>query len=344
MTKARALRPGDVIGIIAPASPPRSEERIEKSVRYFERLGYRVELGKLLQPHTSPSLERRGYGYLAGSDKERLTDLHSMFRSKHVRAIFYHRGGYGSIRLLDKIDYDLVRQNPKIIVGYSDATAMFAALYKKAGLRSCFFGPMPGVDLWDEIDPFTEEHLWRAVMSVGPISTLLIPNSPSYEAERNRRGLGGGPSGLTKSSRNTTSQREFVEGRIIGGNLTVFCSLLGTPYQPSFRSVIPIFEEIDEKPRKIDAYFAQLKLTGLFRQSKAVLLGNFTNCDSDQDALTYSLQQTFEDYFSKLGIPVFTALPFGHEKRMWTLPYGARARLTIRNEESTLSVMESVLQ
>jgi len=331
--KAKALRTGDVIGIVAPASPPRSQERIEKSVRYFEKIGYRVELGKTVQPPPAPSLKRRGYGYLSAPDKDRLADLHAMFRSKRVRAVFYHRGGYGSIRLLDKIDYDLIRRNPKIIVGYSDATALFAALHKKAKLASCFFGPMPGVDLWDEIDPFTEENFWRAMTSTKPFGELQ--NSPSYAAKRNRRGLGGGSS--------------IVGGRMIGGNLTVFCSLLGTPYQPSFKSAIPFFEEIDEKPRKIDAYLAQLRHAGLFREAKAILLGQFTNCDRDEnaatllDAPTLSLKEVFSEYFSKLGVPVLTGLPFGHEKQMWTLPYGARLQIAQAGEKKTLSVIESVL-
>src|SRR5665213_1816937 len=175
--KAKALRTGDVIGIVAPASPPRSQERIEKSVRYFEKIGYRVELGKTVQPPPAPSLKRRGYGYLSAPDKDRLADLHAMFRSKRVRAVFYHRGGYGSIRLLDKIDYDLIRRNPKIIVGYSDATALFAALHKKAKLASCFFGPMPGVDLWDEVDLFTEENFWRSMTSTKPLGKFTLPSS-----------------------------------------------------------------------------------------------------------------------------------------------------------------------
>src|ERR1043166_4390146 len=141
--KAKPLVQGDGIGIIAPASPPRSRERIEKSVQYFEKLGYRVELGK----HLADNVVKPKLGYLAANDKDRLSDLHAMFRNKNVKAIFFHRGGFGSIRLLDMIDYDLVRKYPKIVVGYSDATALFSALYKKARLASCFFGPMPGVDL-----------------------------------------------------------------------------------------------------------------------------------------------------------------------------------------------------
>ncbi len=314
--KAKALRPGDVIGIIAPASPPRSQERIEKSVQYFEKRGYRVELGQHL---TSDEAS----GYLAASDKSRLADLHAMFRSRHVRAIFYHRGGYGSIRLLDKIDYDLVRRNPKIVVGYSDATSLFAALYKKAGLRSCFFGPMPGVDLWNTIDPFTEENFWRAVTSTKPLGDLPIPSN----------------SGEIVSS----AKRTEVEGRMIGGNLTVFASLLGTPYQPAFKNAIPFLEEIDEKPRKIDAYFAQLRLAGLFDNAKALLLGKFTGCDVDADAPTRSLQDIFEDYFGKQKFPVISNLPFGHEAQMWTIAYGSKLRV-ISSPVPSVAAIESPLE
>ena len=135
----------------------------------------------------------------------------------------------------------------------------------------------------------------------------------------------------------------IVHNSMIGGNLTVFCSLLGTPYQPSFKSAIPFFEEIDEKPRKIDAHLAQLQLAGLFDEAKAILLGQFTNCDRDEDAPTLSLREVFDDYFSKLNVPVISGLPFGHEKQMWTLPYGARLQIAQGGEQMTLSVMESVL-
>lgn len=215
--KAKALRPGDVIGIIAPASPPRSEERIARSVSYFERLGYRVELGK----HVRENMGK--VTYLAASDKHRAADLHAMFRSKHVRAIFYHRGGYGSIRLLDMIDYGLIQQHPKIIVGYSDATALFGALYKKAGLASCFFGPMPGVDLWDNIDPFTEEQFWRAMTSNKPLGEFPLAENEGVLLN--------------------PSKPLEVHGTLIGGNLTVFTSLLGTPYQPFFKGKILFIEE-----------------------------------------------------------------------------------------------------
>jgi muramoyltetrapeptide carboxypeptidase len=315
--KAKALRPGDVIGIIAPASPPRSKERIASSVKYFESLGYRVELGR----HLRDGIDKPTY--LAASDKDRVSDIHAMFRSKRIRAIFYHRGGYGSIRLLDKLNYDLVRQYPKILVGYSDATALFAALYKRAGLASCFFGPMPGVDLWNNIDPFTEENFWRAITSTKPLGEL--PLSTNEGSLLNRR------------------IALDVQGRMIGGNLTVFSSLLGTPYQPSFRGSIPFFEEIDEKPRKIDAHLAQLRLAGAFDYAKAILLGQFTNCNTDTDAQTLTLNEIFSEYFSKLRIPVASNLPFGHEARMWTLPFGAKIRVESIKNQTRITIIERVL-
>jgi muramoyltetrapeptide carboxypeptidase len=316
--KAKALRPGDVIGIIAPASPPRSEERISKSVAYFEGLGYRVELGKHLRDGMDEAT------YLAASDKDRAADLHAMFHSKQVRAIFYHRGGYGSIRLLDRIEYDLIRQNPKIIVGYSDATALFAALYKKTGLTSCFFGPMPGVDLWDEIDPFTEDNFWRAMTSTKPLGKLPVGENEGVPLYR----------GIS----------QHVHTSMVGGNLTVFTSLIGTPYQPLFRGKILFFEEIDEKPRKIDARLAQLRLAGLFDHASAILLGQFTHCDQDSDAPSLTLNEIISDYFAELKIPVISNLPFGHEKRTWTIPYGMKLRIEWKNGCSRIVATQSVLE
>lgn len=316
--KAKALQKGDTIGIIAPASPPRSRERIEKSVQYFERLGYRVELGK----HVADNAEKPQLGYLAASDKDRLADLHAMFRNKHVRAIFFHRGGFGSIRLLESIDYDLIRKNPKIIVGYSDATALFAALHKKASLASCLFGPMPGVDLWNKIDAFSEEQMWRALTSTDAIGELPL------QAQE----------GISIARKNAE-----VIGTLIGGNLTVFASLLGTPYQPSFQKVIPFFEEIDEKPRKIDAYFAQLTLAGLWQKSQAVLLGQFTNCDRDPDAPTRTLDHIFDDYFAKLDVPVLSKLPFGHEAKKWTIAFGSQLKVSTQKGRVRIEVLDSPL-
>jgi len=168
--KPNRLRKNDLIGIISPASSPNDSDRIEKGVNYLEKMGYRVEVGK----NVGKSL-----GYLAGTDEERLDDLHYMFRKKEVTAIISVRGGYGSARLLDKIDYRLIRKNPKIFVGYSDITALQLAIYAKTGLIT-FAGPMLAVDFWDEINPFTEETFWRIITSPRKIGKIVNPNGEKF--------------------------------------------------------------------------------------------------------------------------------------------------------------------
>lgn len=310
--KAKALQQGDTIGIIAPASPARSEDRIQQAVQYLERQGYRVEVAKHMMD---------GPGYLAAPDKDRLSDLHGMIRNKRVKAIMLIRGGYGTIRLLDKLDYELIKRNPKIFVGYSDATALFHGIRRMTGLASCFFGPMPGVDMWDVFDPFAEEVFWRSVTSSKPFGAL-----PMSDEE-----------GTVMRGKNQT-----VSGRMIGGNLTVFCSLLGTPYQPRFSGVIPFFEEIDEKPRKVDAYLAQLAHAGLWDKAEGILLGQFSGCE-DTESPSQSIEEVMNDYFGKAEVPVVANLPWGHVPRQWTIPLGARMEVRT-GKQREVSIVESVLE
>lgn len=306
--KAKHLESGDTIALIAPASAPQTKERITKSVEYFEKLGYRVTLGR----HVG-----RRFGYLGGSDEMRLEDIHYALRDKKVKAIFMLRGGYGAIRLLDRLDYKLIKRNPKIFVGYSDATALFNAIFHKTGLLSCFYGPMPGVDIWNGFDKFAEEHMWRALTSNAPLGEL--------------------PAGRGEIHFLYGKKRDIAEGRLIGGNLTVFSSLWGTPYVPPLKDAIVLFEDVKEKPYRIDRYFAQLKISGALDQVRAILLGQFTDCTDEPPTLTSA--EIFRDYFARLGIPVIANLPFGHIPRQWTLPYGARVQV----QGTKMSIMESVL-
>jgi muramoyltetrapeptide carboxypeptidase len=308
--KAKALHSGDTIGIIAPASAPRVAEKITKSVRYFERLGYRVELGKHL---------REPRGYLAAEDSARLEDLHSMFSNKKVRAIFFIRGGYGTIRLLLEINYDLIKSNPKIIIGYSDATALFNAIYKKTGLASIFYGPMAGVDIWKDFDPFAEECMWRALTSNKPFGKL-----PAAQEEIK----------LLRKKRYAP-----VEGRLVGGNLSVFSSIMGTPFIPSLKNRILFFEDVDEKPYHIDRYLAQLRAAGILDSAKAILLGQFTGCNPEKNKPSLTKEEVFHDYFDRLNIPVLMNIPSGHIPRQWTIPLGAKYQI----KGNSISVIESVL-
>lgn len=309
MHKASALSPGDTIALIAPASAPQIKDKITKSVEYFEKLGYRVTIGK----HVG-----RQYGYLAGSDAMRVDDIHYAVRDKKVKAIFLLRGGYGTIRLLPQLDYELIKRNPKIFVGYSDATALFNAIYHKTGLQSCFYGPMPGVDIWNGFNKFAEENFWKAMTSTDPLGELPAARGEVHFLYGRKR--------------------DVVEGRLLGGNLTVFSSIWGTPYVPSLKDAILFFEDVSEKPYRIDRYLAQLKISGALDHVKAVLLGQYSDCVDEAPTLTTT--EVFRDYFSKLDVPVLTNLPSGHVQRQWTLPYGARYRV----QGTKISVIESVLR
>ncbi|MEI8134287.1 MAG: LD-carboxypeptidase [bacterium] len=308
--KAKILKPGDTIGIIAPASTPSSEEKITNSVRYFETLGYRVELGKHIRD------ER---GFLAGTDSARLSDLHAMISNKNIRAIFMIRGGYGTLRLLPEINYELIKRNPKIIVGYSDATALFNAIYKKTGLQSLFYGPMPGVDMWNGFDSFAEGCMWRALTSSKPLGTLPAEKD---EIELLKR-----------------KKLPIVEGRLFGGNLTVLSSLMGTPFMPAIGKSILLFEDVGEYVYRIDRYFAQHRAAGNLSSAKAILLGQFTDCNPMKDRPSLTLEEVIHDYFGKLQIPILQNIPFGHIPRQWTIPLGAKVRI----EGSKVTFTESVL-
>ena len=165
--KPKRLNKKDVIGIVSPASSPDEFSRVERGVKYLEGLGYRVKIGANVG---------KNHGYLAGTDQERIDDLHSMFKDKNVKAIFTLRGGYGAFRLLDKIDYKIVKNNPKIFVGYSEITALQMAFLEKAGLIT-FAGPMVAVDFYDEVSEYTSELFWQTITSNKKIGKLEYPEN-----------------------------------------------------------------------------------------------------------------------------------------------------------------------
>jgi muramoyltetrapeptide carboxypeptidase len=294
--KPKRLRAGETIGIISPASSPDDLIRINNGVSYLEKLGYRVEVGKNVGLQT---------GYLAGSDVERLNDLHDMFRNKNVKAIFCVRGGYGSARLLDKIDYKLIANNPKILVGYSDITALQMAFFAKAGLVT-FAGPMVAVDFHDEVSAFTEEVFWRMITSEKKIGKLKNPRNEKFYL-------------LNKGN---------AQGRILGGNLTVFNSLIGTEYLPKLNGSILILEDVHEVPYRIDRMLNQLRLAKVFKVIKGIILGHFVDCyEPDPEKRTFSLNEIIIEYFQNKELPVLYNVKHGHIKDNITIPYGTKCVL-----------------
>jgi muramoyltetrapeptide carboxypeptidase len=294
--KPKKLQKGDAIGIISPASSPDDLSRIESGVKYLEKIGYRVEVGKNVGKYR---------GYLAGTDEERLNDLHDMFGNKKIKAIMCVRGGYGTPRILDKINYKLIKNNPKILVGYSDITAIQMAMLAKTGLAS-FGGPMLAVDFYEEVSPYTEEMFWALITSSKKYGKITQPNDEKIF-------------NLTKGT---------AKGRIVGGNLALLTSSIGTEYLPSFKDTILVMEEVGEMPYRIDRMLNQLKLAKVFNQSAGVILGRFSDCNEhDPNKKTLTLGEVINDYFSELKKPVVYNFKHGHIKDNITIPFGTMVKV-----------------
>lgn len=304
--KPPRLQKGDMIGVVAPASPMKPE-RLQKGVRYLENLGYKIRLGESVE---------QIHGYFAGTDKARASDLNSMFADSAIKAIFCVRGGYGTPRLLPQIDYDLIKKKPKIIVGYSDITALQLAIYAKTSLVS-FSGPMVAVEMGKGIETLTENHFWQALTS-GEESLGFDGIAADTQV------LNGGQ----------------AEGRLLGGNLAMLCSLLGTPYSPDLNNAILILEDVGEEPYKIDRYLNQLKNAGELSKISALVLGYFTDSKpTNEPSLT--IEQLVAELTSEFNIPIISNFPYGHVDVKYTLPIGALAHLDA--DIGKLQVIEPVV-
>ncbi len=307
--KPKKLSKGGVIGLISPASAPVDSGRLENSINYLEKLGYRVVIGENVG---------KSNGYLAGTDEERLSDLHSMFRNKKIEAVFCLRGGYGSGRLLDKLDFNLIKKNPKIFVGYSDITVLQMALFAKLQMVT-FAGPMPAVDMWSDVSPYTEEIFWRAITSEKKIGKIN-----NFQDEKL-----------------FTLIKGKAEGKILGGNLALFISLLGTPLFPDVKDKILLFEEVGEAPYRVDRMLNQLKLAKVFDKAKGVILGQFVDCYADGTKPTINLNEVIADYFNKMKIPVLYNFHHGHIKNNITVPFGTIVK--IDSKKPSFEIMENAV-
>jgi muramoyltetrapeptide carboxypeptidase len=308
--KPPCLERGDLIGIISPASTIADPARIDRGVAYLEGLGYRTILGKhILKVH----------GYLAGTDAERLEDLHAMFANPGVKAIMCIRGGYGTPRMLSGIDYRLIARNPKIFVGYSDITVLQLAFWKRCRLVS-FQGPMVGVDMAGPMDAYTEELFWRLLTSRKKAGHVLPADEP-VQALKTGKGT----------------------GRLLGGNMALLISIMGTPYLPSFKDAVLFLEDIGEEPYRVDRMIAQLRHASILGGAKAVLIGQFSDCGpKDATKPTLTLDELFREASAVTPAPLMVNLPFGHEPRKMTMPIGIRVR--VDTGKKTVEYLESGVQ
>jgi muramoyltetrapeptide carboxypeptidase len=296
LVKPKKIKKKAVIGLISPASSPDNHSSIGKGVKYLESLGYRVKVGKNVG---------KSDGYLAGSDKERINDLHDMFRDKDVSAIICIRGGYGASRLLDSIDYKLIRNNPKIFVGYSEITTLQMAFLQKAGLIT-FAGPMLAPNLSNKISSFTEEIFWRSLTSNKKLGRIKLPADGKLP-------------GINRGS---------ISGRIVGGNLAVFAALFGTDYFPDIKNKILLLEDIGEVPYKVDRLMNQIRLAKVFKRINGLILGRFVDCfEHDPSKQTLTLGEVMDSYLHNLTIPIIYTFPHGHIDDTVTIPLGINVKI-----------------
>lgn len=306
------LRKGDAIGVIAPSSPQRDDERLRAGIRYFESLGYPVICGEHLW---------KRHGYLAGTDDERAADINAMIRDPRIRMIIAGRGGYGVTRILDRIDYAALKRNPKIIVGFSDVTALNCALLVKSRLVS-FSGAMPGVDFWDtgNLDPFAEEWFWRCVTSVRPLGRIRQPEQHPI-------------TGLAPGT---------AEGRLLAGNLTLLANITGTPYLPKPSGAILLVEEIGEEAYRVDRLLSQLYNAGVLKNIAGLALGAFTGTKPTRVSVDpLPMEEIFTEYVHRAGVPAVGGILYGHIPTKLTLPMGILTR--INGKRGTMQILEGAV-
>ncbi len=307
MVRPQGLQPGDTIAFVAPAGKL-DRQRMNRAKARLIRLGFKVK---------EPDDLYAQRGYLAGSDEHRAAQLMAAFADAQVRAIFPGTGYYGATRMLDKLDYQVIRQNPKIFIGFSDITALHLAIAKKAEMVT-FHSPNPMYGLGSEngLSAFSREYFWLPLMAKANqspnASELFTPYSYDYEQEI--------------ASVKTLSPGR-ARGTVIGGNLSLVCALMGTEYEIDTEGRILFLEDVGERPYRIDRYLSQLKLGGKLDHLQGVILGCFSDCQPEKGKSSLSLDQVFADYFADLRVPVVIDFPAGHSRFNATIPFGVLVEL-----------------
>ena len=282
-----ALAPGARVALVAPAGPLRGEQDVARGMHNARCLGWEPVVGRHV-------LRRRGY--LAGTDAERLADLNAALADPDVDGVWCLRGGYGAMRLLERVDYDALARRPKAVVGFSDITALHAAIGVRAGL----------------------------VTYHGPVARGALPAS-SAASLRAALGERGDPCGHAPASRALRGGR--AAGRLAGGNLALLAALAGTPWAPSLDGAILVLEDVNEAVYRVDRMLRQLLLAGMLRGCRAIAFGQCTDCPAESDDGARTLDDVLVELADELRVPCLAGIPMGHVDEQWTIPLGAAAVL-----------------
>lgn len=298
------LKPGDKVAITAPSSPV-SDEKLEMSVESIKYLG--------LEPVVMSSCHMR-HGYLAGPDKQRADDINTAFADKDIKGIFCLRGGYGTTRLLPMLDFENIKNNPKVFIGYSDISSLHFNINQKCGLIT-FHGPMPTTD-YRVHEGFTNDSLRTCLFS--PENLKTIGNPEGEEIIPLREG--------------------FAKGTLVGGNLSLIAGTLGSPYDVDTKGKVLFIEDVDEVPFRLDKMLTALALAGKFRDCEGIILGTFERCEiADHPSLT--LREIFEEVVLPWNKPTLLNLRAGHIYPQSTLPMGAEVSFEAKEGMTHISVL-----
>ncbi|MED4587536.1 S66 peptidase family protein [Priestia flexa] len=293
MMKPSALKKGDIVGVVSPASPPK-EQRLKKGIAYLESLGLQVQVGKSVYEKN---------GYLAGTDEQRAGDINAFFANPNVKGIICACGGYGTARMADLLDYELIKDNPKIFWGYSDITFLHTAISQKTGLIT-FHGPMLSSDIGkDDVKEQTKQSFQQ-----------LFTPQPTYYTDQ-----------ITPLQ---IIEQGEVSGQLIGGNLTLLASSLGTEFEVDTKGKILFIEDIEEEPYSIDRMMTQLKLAGKFEDAAGIMLCDFHKCEPLKKENSLSLEEALLQPLKGLKKPIMKGFLIGHCSPQIAVPVGAYATMS----------------
>jgi len=297
----RALQRNGHVVVLAISSPSEMA-RIEAGVRTLESRGLRVTLAS--------NIDHRHRGYLAGDDDERLEQLNHYLKSDDVDAFFFARGGYGAMRILDRIDYDAITANPRPIIGFSDITALHQAVAVRCGVGS-FHGPMVNLDWFEGLTPDIEQWFWSTLAGDAPLTHSFDAHNVVFEGE--------------------------AEGILFGGCLSLTTAMTATPYDFWIDGGIWFFEDVEEPPYRIDRMLTHLRLAGRLQKIRAVVIGKLKGCGSDAE-----IEALLHEFFASSNIPVIRDLPFGHHGNNLLMPIGGAVRVS--TGDRTLTLMQPAVK
>ncbi len=300
MILPKKLKKGDTVAIITCASSI-DDTILDRCVKHMEKLGLNVKLSKNILSQN---------GYLGGTDKDRIDAIHDAFRDINVSAIWCARGGYGVTRILDKLDYELIKKNPKVFIGYSDITALHAAILHKTGLVT-FHGPVGNSELTDYTFEHVKKMLFEDIKGQYIKTCTENPDHDMFAAYILKKGI--------------------CRGKLVGGNLCLLAALCGTKYQFDFEDKIVFIEDIDERPYKVDRMLTQLHHATNISKAAGIVLGIFRGCKPDIDEKSSTLKETFELCFKNYEMPIAYGFSFGHIDNQCTLPYNIDCEMNTEN-------------